>query len=48
MVRNVSLATLVAKMAQREIRCCNCHRRVTAARREVRGPARVTLSGEPP
>jgi hypothetical protein len=48
MVWNVSLATLEAELAQCEIRCCNCHRRVTAARRESRKDRRSTVSGEPP
>ena len=33
MVWNVALATLENEIAQCEIRCCNCHRRVTVARR---------------
>jgi len=42
MVWNVSLRTLTAELARCQIRCCNCHRRATAARRAV------TLSAEPP
>ena len=48
MVWNVSLATLVAEMAECEIRCCNCHRRATASRRGPTGQARSTVSVEPP
>jgi len=33
MAWNVSLATLTAEIAKCELRCCNCHRRVTYARR---------------
>jgi hypothetical protein len=47
LVWNVSLATLEAEMSQCEIRCCNCHRRVTAERRSG-GGRRSTVSGEPP
>jgi hypothetical protein len=36
MVWNVSLATLMAEIAKCELRCCNCHRRVTHARRAAR------------
>jgi hypothetical protein len=43
MVWNVSLATLTREIAECEIRCCNCHRRATAARR---AGSRVCL--EPP
>jgi len=42
LVWNVSLRTLTAELARCQIRCCNCHRRATAARRAV------TLSAEPP
>jgi hypothetical protein len=47
MVWNVSLATLERELAECEIRCCNCHRRVTAGRRAA-GRVRSTVSGEPP
>ena len=40
MVWNVGLETLHRELAQCEIRCCNCHRRVTARRRaEARSTA---------
>jgi hypothetical protein len=48
MVWNVGLATLRAELAECEIRCCNCHRRVTAARRRSGGDRRSRVSGEPP
>jgi hypothetical protein len=48
MVFNVGLATLEAELAECEIRCCNCHRRVTAARRRSRDDRRSTVSVEPP
>jgi hypothetical protein len=48
MVFNVSLATLKREIAECEIRCCNCHRRVTAERRAIAGKARTTVSVEPP
>jgi hypothetical protein len=48
MVWNVSLATLEAELARCEIRCCNCHRRITAARRRSSGDRRSTVSVEPP
>jgi hypothetical protein len=48
MVFNVSLATLEREVAECEIRCCNCHRRMTARRRALARQARSTVSGEPP
>jgi hypothetical protein len=48
MVWNVGLATLRSEVAECEIRCCNCHRRVTAKRREAARAGRSTVSGEPP
>jgi hypothetical protein len=48
MVWNVSLATLQAELAECEMRCCNCHRRITASRRARGGSRGSTLSVEPP
>jgi hypothetical protein len=48
MVWNVSLETLMREIAECEIRCCNCHRRATAARRETGRRAGSTVSLEPP
>jgi len=48
LVFNVSLATLKREIAECEIRCCNCHRRVTAERRALSREARSTVSGGPP
>jgi hypothetical protein len=47
-VFNVSLVTLKREIAECEIRCCNCHRRVTAERRMLAREARTTVSVEPP
>jgi hypothetical protein len=48
MVFNVSLTTLKREIAECELRCCNCHRRVTAERRVLARKARTTVSVEPP
>ena len=48
LVFNVSLATLKREIAECEIRCCNCHRRVTAERRVLARGARSTVSVGPP
>jgi ArsR family metal-binding transcriptional regulator len=48
MVFNVSLATLEREIAECEIGCCNCHRRVTAARRALGRKTGSTVSVEPP
>jgi len=48
MVFNVSLAALKREIAECELRCCNCHRRMTAERRRLAGGARTTVSVEPP
>jgi hypothetical protein len=48
MVWNVSLQTLVREIAECEVRCCNCHRRTTAARRETARQASSRVSLEPP
>jgi len=48
MVFNVSLATLKQEIAECELRCCNCHRRATAQRRELARESRSTVSVEPP
>jgi hypothetical protein len=47
MVWDVGLATLEREIAQCEIRCCNCHRRVTAERRAA-ARDRVYSASEPP
>jgi hypothetical protein len=48
MVFNVALATLEREIAECEVRCCNCHRRTTAARRALARGARSTVSVGPP
>ena len=48
MVFNVALATLEREIAECEVRCCNCHRRVTAARRLRARRPRSTVSDGPP
>jgi hypothetical protein len=48
MVWNVSLATLTAEMAKCELRCCNCHRRVTYARRAADGGQELESAARPP
>ena len=48
MVFNVSLATLEREVAECELRCCNCHRRMTARRRALARDAGSTVSVEPP
>ena len=48
MVFNVALATLEREIAGCEIRCCNCHRRMTAGRRALAREAGTTVSVEPP
>jgi hypothetical protein len=45
---SVSLATLQREIGECEIRCCNCHRRVTAERRALARKSRSTVSVEPP
>jgi hypothetical protein len=46
MAWNTSLETLEREVACCELRCCNCHRRVTAQRRL--GMAGSRVSNEPP
>lgn len=50
MVWNVGMPTLEAEIARCELRCCNCHRRVTAARRlaSVADSDVSRVSDEPP
>jgi hypothetical protein len=48
MVWNVALERLQAEVAECEIRCCNCHRRVTPERRRIERARRSTVSVEPP
>lgn len=35
MAKNASIATLIKEIAKCEVRCCNCHARVTRLRRSV-------------
>jgi hypothetical protein len=48
MVWNVGLSTLEAEIAECELRCCNCHRRITALRRRSDRDRGSTVSFEPP
>jgi hypothetical protein len=48
MVWNVGLSKLEAEIAECELRCCNCHRRITALRRRSDRERGSTLSFEPP
>lgn len=47
MAWNVSLATLEQELANCEIRCCNCHRRVTHERRVNGRPNGLEFSSSP-
>jgi hypothetical protein len=48
MVWNVGLATLIAEIAKCELRCCNCHRRVTYERRAARAGQELQSGARPP
>ena len=48
MVWNVSLETLVAEIAKCELRCCNCHRRITYERRAARAVQELQSGLRPP
>ena len=47
MAWNVALATLKRELASCEIRCCNCHRRVTAERRVTAAPGVLESAASP-
>ena len=48
MVWNVSLGTLKAEITECELRCCNCHRRVTHLRRAARRVQELQSGPRPP
>ncbi len=48
MAWNVALVTLKQELASCEIRCCNCHRRVTIERRVTGGLEALESAAGPP